>query len=271
MPEDRLPTEPLCSDPFVARLLADGWLRSIEAQAELGSTNDRALELAHDGGHALPVLVHADRQTAGRGCGAAAWWSSEGSLTFSLLLDAAAIPAPESRHSALPLAMAAAVADAVGPLLPAGCDPPWVKWPNDVYLGDRKLAGVLTEAPALAVGRRLVVGVGVNLNNRSAYAPAEARRRLTSVADSLGRELSTDERRAVLAAVLSGFAERLAGLAEGFAAPVGPWLGKRVAVDTPAGRVRGEYEGIDDAGALLLQVDGRRQRIVSGENLRPDP
>ena len=80
--------------PFdLPRIQAQSFLRQIDFHTELGSTNDRAAELATAAAVQTPALVLAERQTRGRGRGRNIWWSSAGALTFSLLLDSLAVSA----------------------------------------------------------------------------------------------------------------------------------------------------------------------------------
>ena len=171
--------------------------RTVEVHAELGSTNDRARELIA-GDAALPALVVAERQTAGRGRGANRWWSTDGALTFSIAIDAAQLRLSPEQNGLLSLATAVAIVDAIRETtgFTAG-----IKWPNDVYLNDKKLAGLLIESPRPG---RLVIGVGINVANRFDEAPAEVRHRATSLV-----EYAPAKRQAVLVAFLGAIDLRL--------------------------------------------------------------
>jgi BirA family biotin operon repressor/biotin-[acetyl-CoA-carboxylase] ligase len=152
----------------------DSPLGPVVWREELGSTNDEALErLAR--GESPPFVVWTGRQTAGRGQGTNRWWSTEGALTFSVAIAPDTYSLPVERWPCLALASAVAVCRAVdGWVSPHTGDGRGaaIKWPNDVWWGDRKLAGVLVERPRGAAGvdqagqGGLVVGVGLNLNNR---------------------------------------------------------------------------------------------------------
>ena len=252
------------------RIIHDTMVASVEQHAQLGSTSDRAWQLCQTDLPALPGLILANRQTAGRGRGAAKWWASEGALTFTLVLDQRAIDVPASRLSAVPLAIAEAIAEVVCKFIGASQDVVWVKWPNDVLVGERKLAGVLTESTTATDGRPcLLVGVGLNLNNSSSSAPAEIVDRITSVCDCWQQVISPVEQQQLLIDLLRGFATRLKRLGEGFElqSPC-PLAGQQVQLTTAGGVVVGEYVGIDDSGALLLRSAGKLQRIVSGASLR---
>ena len=149
-------------------------LSHAEFHEEIGSTNDRAKERLSEGTPG-PELILSDRQTAGRGRRGRTWSSNHaGGLWFSVT-DVGGDLAP-----LLPLLAGAAVARGVEACL----SPDWgnarsrgsvsdargalaLKWPNDVYAGGRKLAGVLCEA----VGERVVVGIGINVNQASQDLP----------------------------------------------------------------------------------------------------
>ena len=79
----------------INRILRETFVVEVEHHDELGSTNDRAMQRAKQGASRLPLLVIADRQTAGRGRGGNRWWTGPGSLAFSLLLESAAVESEE--------------------------------------------------------------------------------------------------------------------------------------------------------------------------------
>src|SRR5688572_15119912 len=112
----------------VKRILAETSARHVESHEELGSTNDRARELAADESLETPLLVIAERQTAGRGRGANRWWAGTGSLTFSLVLSAERWKLPAARWPTIALTAGLAVCEAVDELLRGDSGtitPPW--------------------------------------------------------------------------------------------------------------------------------------------------
>ena len=125
-----------------------------EFYRELGSTNDHARQRIADR-IATPALIVAERQTSGRGRGNHRWAADIGALTFSLILD------PDCRcgQGWVSLATAIGVGEAIASH--TAIRPQW-KWPNDVWCHARKVAGILLETTA----SRLIVGVGLNVNNR---------------------------------------------------------------------------------------------------------
>src|SRR5262245_7819554 len=120
--------------PFIAT-----WIR----RDVVDSTNDLAKELLHRDDVACPLLVTTARQTRGRGRGDHSWWSDDGSLTFTLAVDPTALGLRVEHEPRVALTAAVAVIDSVAPWLPplsAG-----IRWPNDVEVGGKKLAGILPE------------------------------------------------------------------------------------------------------------------------------
>ena len=198
----------LFSDPFAAaampdstidlrRVLAETFIARAEHHPTLGSTNDRARECVGDGGP-TPLLVVADQQTRGRGRGTNRWWTGPGCLAFSLLLSPETTPSDPRRRPLVALAAGVAVVDAIRPLVDR--QPVGLHWPNDVFVGDRKLAGVLVEVPAEGSH---IVGIGVNTNNSLADAPVEIRDRAVTLYDLTGRR---HDQTGILVEILKHFA-----------------------------------------------------------------
>ena len=220
------------------------------------STQTVAWRLAADGAADRTVVV-ADHQTAGRGRRGRAWEDEPGaSLLVSLLVRprlAAAL------RPALSLAAGVAVVEALEAVAGLAAR---LKWPNDVLVGGRKLAGILVESRG-GEPATLVVGVGVNLAQRS--FPDALAARATSVWLETGR---APDREAVLAALLDAFDAWRARLErEGMAPLAARWgeladtLGRRVTADG----VAGVAVGLDADGALLVDDGAGLRRVVSGE------
>jgi BirA family biotin operon repressor/biotin-[acetyl-CoA-carboxylase] ligase len=242
----------------------DTFVRRCARLVEVDSTNRYAAQWSRsltDGD--LPALVVADRQTAGRGRGGNRWWSSEGALTCSLLLAPQSHGLPTSRWPALSLAVGGAVAAALQPFAP-GCDVR-LKWPNDVYLGGRKVAGILVEPTETQ--SRLVVGVGVNVANSLREAPAEIGSRGTSLLDETGVRHSP---LSVLTAWLRQLELDLAALTRQPDVLAARWRalcllsGTHVVVNDISGSTAGTCLGIDDDGALRVQTAEGSRRLFSG-------
>ena len=243
----------------------------------IGSTNDVALTLAAQGERDLAVVI-ADEQTAGRGRRGRAWFSPPGSgLYVSVVLTPGrARVDPDRATTLLTLAAGVALSEAIEAATALRVD---IKWPNDLLVSRRKLAGILAEAlPAgsdadgsTTSGRRVahvVLGYGINVGPM-AYPP-ELRDRATSLETELGRSV---DRAMVCVETLTALARRYADLLEGrFDAILDAWRarspgsrGSRVSWQSASGPAQGITAGIDDRGALLVQVGDRLERLVAGE------
>lgn len=242
---------------------------------ETTSTNDAVRDVARADGFgpgASPIWLAARRQVAGRGRRGRAWVGVEGNLFLSGMLW---IDAPLERAAQLAFAGALAVADLLDPVV--GPDAVRFKWPNDVLLGEAKVAGVLLESAFSSASRdgsgvALVVGMGVNL----AAAP-EVGRPATALAAHVDAaavpEVETAARRLAMA-----FEARAAAWArDGFAALRDPWLarcahlGRRMRAGEPGQPVEGVFEDVDDQGRLVLRQGTQRVLIHAGDvTLAPD-
>lgn len=232
--------------------------RPLEYRAVTGSTNDDAMAAARAGAPHGAAFV-ADEQSAGRGRRGHRWTTTPGdNLTFSVLLR------PRlslQRLSALTLAVGLAVRDAVAGRVAA---PVQVKWPNDVLVGGRKLAGVLVESQ-LAGGALSAVVVGVGINVAMRELPEEIRGIATSLALLGAADL---DREALLVELLDALARRVSAYERAGLEPMleelrrhDALLGTRVHIEGVSGVAR----GIDRDGALLVEDDsGARHRILSG-------
>ena len=251
------------------RIRAASFVRHVEIHDTLGSTNLRAAELARETEIELPALVVARSQTAGRGRGQHTWWSADGALTFSLLLDTATFRIDARSWPQLSLAVAVAVCDALAEELGDARLGLGIKWPNDVMLDGGKLGGILIESPggiAPAKGR-LVIGIGINVNNSWHSAPREAGGNGIALCDVARRAHDLQN---VLTNVLNSMRERIAQLAAN--APELPaawqqlsWLTEQRA-EVHAGRdwIDGICLGIDADGSLLVENVFGTHRVQSG-------
>ncbi len=231
----------------------------------IGSTNDRALELAA-AGEPEGSLVLAEQQTGGRGRRARSWHSPPGLGIYASLVLRPRVEAPKAPLFTIAAAVSVATA------LRAGGVVARIKWPNDVLVGTRKIAGILGESrgsePEI---RDLVIGIGLNVHQEAGDFPGD----LAPTATSLRIESGAAPRRAeILAAVLEEFERRYSRLLRG--APddlLRDWgtlsavpAGGRIAVDGPDGRCEGELVGVDADGALLLRrPGGATARVPFGE------
>ncbi len=236
------------------------------------STNTWAL--AHADALAHGACVWTEHQSAGRGRGANRWYSPPGVLTASFALTLPGALAARQLSLAAGLALCHAVED----LAPRARVR--IKWPNDCYLDDRKLAGVLCERPASA--ETVVVGVGLNLDphwDQSPEALPFARDSTASVAEAC----SPSEGRAVptpidMLTALRRYLLEAAGLisANGWSQLLVPlrqrdWLrGKMIDVANGAASQGGTATGIDAEGRLML-TDGSRQIVCDSGSVTVRP
>ena len=237
----------------------------IDVLPRCDSTNAVLLGRAEQGAASGTVVI-ANEQTAGRGRRGRTWFASPGdSLTFSLLWRFA----PGTAPAGLSLAVGAAVARA---LSQAGAGAPALKWPNDILQNGRKLGGILVElvpgAPHAAV-----IGIGINLR-LPAGMPDDVRTASAAIAES-GTVPDLND---VYASLLQELLATLEAFATGGFAAIRPeWLARhayqdaRVGLSTDFAAPReGACLGVDSDGALLLEIDGRVERVLSGEvSLRP--
>jgi BirA family biotin operon repressor/biotin-[acetyl-CoA-carboxylase] ligase len=208
------------------------------------------------------LVVVADEQTAGRGRRGHIWFSPAGSgLYVSVVLAPATARVDPARASML-LTLAAGVALSEGIETATGLRVD-LKWPNDLQVSRRKLAGILAEAAGI-----VVVGYGINV--AATAFPPELRDRATSLESELGRVV---DRHHLLVETLAALSSRYEDLLAGrFDAILDAWRvrapaasGARVRWMAAGGERSGVTAGIDDRGALLVRDGERVERIVSGE------
>lgn len=247
------------------RLTSETFLRGVEHHAEIASTNDRALELCANAELPVPFLVIADQQTSGRGRGANRWWSSGGAILCSVIVDATEYQLPESRWPQISLTAGAAVCQTLQALLGLQTSV-GLKWPNDVWLNGRKAAGILVEIPPVQRGR-LVIGVGLNVNNSFAEAPPELRPLATSMRDETGVE---SDHREVLRHLLQQLDEDLRRLSAADSSLPKRWQSlcvlrdRTVSLNAGQQAITGLCLGIAEDGALRLQTALGEQRLYGG-------
>lgn len=230
---------------------------------EIGSTSDRAKELAEEGAEHGEVVI-AEAQTAGRGRRGRSWASpARRNLYFSVVLRP---ELPPARAPELTLVASVAICDA---LRQAGVEA-GIKWPNDLLASGRKIAGVLTELAAEPDRVHWVVlGAGVNVNSRAEDFPEEVRGEATSVLMERGQPAP----RALLAAAcftaIEDWVDRHAE--EGFGPVREAWrersvtLGREVMVNADGREIAGTAEDIDEGGALLVRGPSGVERILAGD------
>lgn len=230
---------------------------------EVDSTNRLARELA-EAGEPEGAVVLADRQTAGRGRLGRSWCSPEGGIWLSVILRPSIAPYKVQLVTLLAaVAAVEAARDAAGLV-------PGIKWPNDLLVGGKKLAGILTEVSAeMERVNHLVVGIGLNANVPAVCFSGE----LEDVATSILAETGQAFRRSDWVKAFLEHLEReyLFAQADGFHAVLGRWrkysvtLGCDVNVALAERNVRGRAVDINEQGALVVETPEGRETFWAGE------
>jgi BirA family biotin operon repressor/biotin-[acetyl-CoA-carboxylase] ligase len=212
------------------------------------------------------VVVFAESQTLGRGRLGRKWISPERKgLWFSILLRPDLRPQETTQ---LTVASATALRRAIQS--ETGLKPE-IKWPNDILVGGKKVAGILTELSAeLDRVKHVILGIGVDVNLGANEFPAELRRLATSLKIESGRAISRPE---LAAAVLRELDFDYARICAGkFTAVADEWqahcatIGREVTIQIGGRRIRGRAESLDDDGALLVRTEhGHLERITGGD------
>ncbi len=250
---------------LLERLPVHGLGKPLFFYRTIGSTNDRALELAR-GGAPHGTLVVADEQTSGRGRAGRPWLTRPGAgLAFSLLIRPG-----DGDPDYQPLSLNVLGALALVEQLRTRGAAASIKWPNDVLLAGRKVAGILTETAWL--GERLecvIVGIGVNVRAESVPRRTELDYPAVSVNEIMEAPVPRID---LLCAVLEsmagwlprlGSAEFVRALRENTA-----FLGERVRLEWEGGALEGVMEGVNGQGAAQLRMPGGVVRLVEGGGYR---
>ncbi len=233
--------------------------------AELGSTNTHARVLA-EGGAPEGEIVIAESQTEGRGRLGRRWESPPFvNLYLSIILRPRLAPACAPQ---ITLMAAVALVETIRPLIEPT---PIIKWPNDILVGGKKIAGVLSEAVCdFERVAHVILGIGLNLNYRGGSMPPDIRNRATSLADLTG---SSVDRESVLLRLIHNLDRCYGELEEsGFESLRSRWdryfslRGRRVRIENLNRVCTGYARGIDRNGALLVEDDrGELQKIYAGD------
>lgn len=236
---------------------------------ELDSTNSEAYRMAQEGGEEGEVVI-ADRQLRGRGRLGRRWLSPPGvNLYVSIILR----PPILVRNAPL-ITLMAAVAAAKATEGISGLQPR-IKWPNDLLINNKKVAGLLNEMKGNADKVEFVVlGIGINVNMTLGMVPEEMISTATSLREELGYDISRVEFLSALLrevereyqVFLTGEPERVLRQWEEFSQIVGKLIEMRSFKEV----IRGRVKGIDSNGSLLLSApDGSERRIIAGDISQP--
>jgi BirA family biotin operon repressor/biotin-[acetyl-CoA-carboxylase] ligase len=239
--------------------------RDIQVFQETNSTNDVAEKLARDG-VAEGVVVFAEAQTKGRGRLGRKWMSpARKGLWFSVLLRPNLHPLETTQ---LTVISATALRRAIKSVCNLNAE---IKWPNDILLGGKKAAGILTELSAETDRvRHVIIGIGVDVNLDAAEFPTELKKIATSLKAESGGKISRAELAVeILRELDADYARVRAGK---FAEVADEWesacatIGKNVTVHVGDRQFRGRAESLDDDGALLVRTEhGHLERVIGGD------
>jgi BirA family biotin operon repressor/biotin-[acetyl-CoA-carboxylase] ligase len=226
---------------------------------ELSSTNSTNLVAAK---YSAWEAVRADQQTAGRGRFQRGWVSDKGGLWLSAVVPTGSNPAG---WRALPLAVGLAVCDSLRSI---GLTQMRVRWPNDVLVDDRKLAGLLVDqyVPGLAVA-----GIGINVFNSPEDHDPSLRNQVTRLADHVERPPDLRELTQIILTHLRQVVEQMRR--EGFAS-LRPRINqlwgrpRRVELDLDGDIRQGTFTGIGEEGQLLLWNDSGRETAYDASEVR---
>ncbi len=236
--------------------------RKIVRFERVASTMTEAATLANEG-CASGTAVVADEQVAGIGRHGHDWHSEPGSglyvsIVLRLELEPAVLPC-------LTLALGLAAAEAIARVADLRCD---LRWPNDLMVGDRKLAGILVQL----AGDAAICGVGINVNH--AAFPAEIAGIATSLRIETQRAFDLDNLLTCLLESVDSFANMLvtggaAAIVRAFSNASSYASGKRVRVDMGERTIEGVTAGLDQGGFLRVRKPGGETELILAGGVRP--
>lgn len=231
---------------------------------ELDSTNSFAIREIHSFDD-LPVLIGTNKQTGGRGRGKNSWWAGDGALTFSLVFKPGELGVPQSLWPILSMIVGLSVCEGVERVTPELSF--LIKWPNDVFLRQKKICGILIETVSQRADT-IIVGVGINVNNSLVEAPADVQDRATSLVDAVAQESVHAE--SVLLHILNALFTNLDTLSNGPDDLMRQWkrrcylTSKLVTIEDGQKHSTGLCLGVDEDGALRLRTESGESRFFGG-------
>lgn len=232
---------------------------------ELGDVGSTMAEARNLGAVDEGTVLVARSQTAGVGRLGRRWYSPTGGLWFTMII----YPRQSATTSPL-LTLMAALAVSRGIALTTGLQPT-IRWPNDVYLRGRKVAGILAEMDVVGdIATRALVGVGVNVNFNIEELPPDVRGEATTLMHELGSEVSLE---LLLANILSEFGKLYDSFKAGRRVEIMKdvkhamqMLGETVNVTLSHGtRLKGVMEDLDELGRVVLKLDQGRMFLSPGD------
>ena len=256
----------LHADDLLARLGKTKVIgRDIHVFQKTTSTSDIVEKLARDGVKEGAV-VFAESQTRGRGRLGRKWVSPPGKgLWFSVLLR------PKLRPQAVTQLTIAAATALLRAIRAATSLEPEIKWPNDILVGGKKMAGILTEMNAeLDHVKHVILGIGVNVNLTARELPSELRQIATSIKIETGRDADRAELAVTILRALDADYNRVCS--GKFETVANEWvrhcstIGRDVIIQLGDRKVQGRAESLGDDGSLMLRTQhGHLERIIGGD------
>lgn len=252
--------------PLNGRMLQDETVPwDITVLEEVGSTSDWLKQNAET----LPAgtVVFAESQTAGRGRRDNRWIAPRGrDLMFSLLMKPATSMEKWPRITTL---AALAICKAIEAELPLQ---PLIKWPNDIYLRDRKISGLLAETVSTREGMKIVLGIGLNVNTLDFPSEICATSLLQQLQPAPLREI---DRNSLASRLLASLHAEFQEIEDGFSAAIAEvrkrsWLiGRQIRARAPQGEVFGRVLDLNEEGHLILEFpDGSSHTLTSADEVR---
>ena len=226
----------------------------------------------------LPYVIVANEQTAGRGRQSNTWWTGQDALAFSMLLDAKQHGLNPRNVAYLSLGIGFATMQALRCTVEetlneskndhsdntATMPKIEIRWPNDVYVNDRKISGILIEVPNM---RHIVIGVGINTNNSATDAPEEIRDKIITLGDVLGRKIDQDRLIFYLCReimdVLKYFPSHLSELLEKVEKNLYQ-VDKLVNISQENEQISGKCLGLNPDGSLRVLTETGEKAVISG-------
>jgi len=243
------------------------WISQVTIVDQTKSTNADLLRAAAGGSQGGCVLV-AENQTSGRGRRGRQWLTTPyEDLALSILIRPSISP---DKYPTLSFWVGMAIYDA----LVGYCeDELRLKWPNDLLLGSKKVAGMLAESvpPMAGAPGTVVIGVGINLNSTGSVLDDEVRATSTSIARHTKKEV---DRTLVLENILRSLDRYRNSMNQGKVDPEtwnerAAWIGEEIVVTEDGQRKRGTFLGVHTDGSLRLrEANGFEQKIICGDVVR---
>ncbi|MBI1730885.1 biotin--[acetyl-CoA-carboxylase] ligase [Candidatus Acetothermia bacterium] len=243
----------------ILRQLSDPFYPECHVRESVTSTFDWLKELERSGAPEGTIVI-AERQSAGRGRRGRVWQSPAGGAWFGILLKP---KIPVTQSGCISVLSAVAIAQA---LREHYNRPVEVKWPNDLWLYQKKLGGILSELTT--AGNRvesLLLGIGINVNNA---VPKDVRIEAISLAETLGHDVGLQD---FFAAVLTEFASRYRNFLEhGFELVRTEWervsaLSESIWIEREDQKIIARVRELSSLGKLVVEINGRIEELVADD------